>query len=42
MARSPTSLARELERSAAARWSWTTYRHLGRRPPARRAQRRAA
>jgi hypothetical protein len=31
VATSPTSLPRELERFAPARWSWTTYRHLRRR-----------
>jgi len=42
VARATTSLAKELERFAAARWSWTTYRHLGHRPPVRRAEQRAA
>jgi hypothetical protein len=38
---SPISLAQRLELVATARWSWSTYRHLGRRDRFRRAPRDA-
>jgi hypothetical protein len=44
MSRSPVSLPRRLELIAATRWSWSTYRHLGRprATPRRREARRTA